>query len=184
MKNQLPGDISKRLEGLKGLDLFSIPLISQYRCLVFDGLADGSNMTPRFDTQTLNNKIMVIKSIRLIPYASNDIVDFYVSDGGALTFKETIPINIRLNNILDQFNERTGIRILINDVPVPFLTTVQTAATGFYPADLWLDNIFYKYEFPVNNMTVSVFSTVVDDPSNPAASVIVNMVVLIECYLI
>jgi len=175
----------KQKDQPEGLNIFSIPLISQYRALIFSGLADGSPMTPQFDLDMLTNKIMVVKSIRLIPYASDDIVDFYVSDGVS-TFKETLPVNIRLNNVLDQFNEGTSIRILINGTPLPIFSNVFSSPTGEYFPDLWLDNIYYKYPEQINSngMSVQIFSTVVDDPSNPTASVILNMKVLIECYLI
>ena len=168
----------------KELSIFSVALQNQYRLLSFEGLADGTNMTPQFDIQELRGKELIIKSIRLIPYApgGGGIVDISLTDGVS-TFIETLGGNIRLDRITDLFNEGTSIRILINGTPCPIFSQNFSNATGQYIPDLWEDNIFYRYPAKLEQISCAIFSTVTNNLVTPGASVVLNMRVLIGCYL-
>lgn len=166
------------------LDPVAVALKSQYRCLVYSGAADGSNMTPQFDEDDLFKKRFILKSIRLIPYvpAGSSVEDFFVTDG-VTPFIETIPANARLDRIFDDFTVGTAIRFLLNGVPVSVFSQEFTGTSGQYIPDLWLDNIFYEYPQPLQSISLAIFSTVMDSIETPAASVILSMKVIIECYL-
>ena len=168
----------------KDLSIFSVALQNQYRLLSFEGLADGSNMVAQFDLQEIQGKEIIIKSIRLIPYApgAGGIVDISMTDG-ASTFIETLGGNVRLDRITDLFNEGTSIRIMLNGVPCPIFSQNFSNATGQYIPDLWEDNIFYRYPAKIQTLTCGVFATVTNNLVTPGASVVVNMRVLIGCYL-
>jgi len=171
-------------EDEKELSIFSVALQSTYKLLSFEGLADGSVMTPQFDLNEIQGKTLIIKSIRLIPYApaGGAITDISLDDG-ASTFVETLGGNIRLDRITDYFTEGTAIRLLLNGSPCTIFSTVFTNTTGQYIPDLWEDNIFYKFPTKLQTIELAIFSTVSDNLVTPTASVIPNMRVLIGCYL-
>jgi len=158
------------------LDLISLPLISQYRVLVFFGRADGSDLTPSFSIDTLTENYFVLKSLKLIPYADADIIDFYVSDG-TTDNEETIVARQRLTRVVDDFLVGAQIDFKINGTPVGLFDTLPDAG---YPMDLELDNIFYLYPEKLETLTLNitgiVYSLNVNTTSNPFIKVVV------ECY--
>jgi len=169
----------------KELSIFSVALQKTYKLLSFEGLADGTAMTPQFDLEEIRGKTLIIKSIRLIPYANGAgaITDISMNDGGATTWSEALGDNVRLDRITDLFNEGTAIRLLLNGAPCSVFSQVFTNATGQYIPDLWEDNIFYKFPAKLQTISMAIFSTVADDLVTPGASVPVNMRVLLGCYL-
>jgi len=165
--------------------IFSLALRSQFRLLSFEGPADGSDMVQQFDAGELVGKVMTIKSVRLIPYApaAGGITDTSLVQGAGVPNVETLGANIRLERITDQFNAGTSIRFLINETPISIFSQTFSNATGQYIPDLWEDNIFYKFPAKVQNLRLGVFSNVADNLVTPAASVVLNMRVLLGCYL-
>lgn len=172
----------------KELNIFTLPLISQYRILTFTGVADGSLMTPGFLVDPdIQKKILVLKSFRMIPYSpvgGGGVVDFYLNDGVTVN-REKIFEGGRLNRFNDLFGGGYTINLKINSTSVSLFTNNQGA--GFYPGDLWVDNIFYKFPEKLDTIELSIKGLVVADISvspyiapnllNP------NMKVVIECYL-
>lgn len=166
------------------LNLLNLPLIARYKLLCFTGLADGSEMTPQFDLSEVTRKYCILKSFRMIPYVPDPgtVIDLSLSDG-VDTFAETLAANVRLDRITDLFNEGTAIRFRINGENVSIFSQNFDATNGQYIPDLWEDNIFYKFPEKVTSMDCAVFSTVTDDLTNPANSIVVNMKILIGVYL-
>lgn len=139
------------------LDLMRLPLISQYRVLVFFGTADGSVMGQGFAIGDLIGRSIVIKSVRLIPYARVDTEDFFVNDG-TVSNTETVQAGQRLTRVIDTFSAGTIIDFLINGVPIGIF---PSTAAGGYPADLHIDNIYFWYREKVQTFNVSITSNVI-----------------------
>lgn len=160
--------------------LFYIPPSAEYRALVWYGAADGSILTPGFDIVDIQKRIVVLKSFKLIPYAAVNMVDLYLTDGTTVN-KETIPANARIDRLFDVYGGGTTIECKINNTPVSVFS--NNSGTGYFPADLWLDNIMYKYPERISTWDIKVTMGVVTDiesyaDGNP------NVKVLVECYLL
>ena len=176
-------DASKALpRELRKLTLSQLPLISQYRALVFYGAADGvADLTKGFDFNELKKKYLVLKSIRLVPYTEvAGYIDFATENSGATeTWKETIPNNTQINRIFGKYSESCNVIMRFNGMPKCF---GQTPGEGYFPVDLQLDNIYYL--FPERlvtwdlNVIMNVEKDLLGNTNNP------NCQVLIECYLI
>lgn len=138
------------------LDLLTLPLISKYRVLVFFGTSDGDELNLGFNINDLIGRSVVIKSIRLVPYARENVEDFFVNDG-VVSNTETIQARQRLTRVIDDFTASTIIDFLINGVPIGIF---PSTGDGGYPADLHLDNIYYWYREKVQTFTVAVNSNV------------------------
>ena len=161
-------------------NILELPLKSQYRALTFTGLADGSLLTPDFNIQDLQNKIFVLKSFKIINYYSDDAIDISLTDG-ANTFNETIPADYRIDRLFDRSFDSTGIKFSINGTPINIFS--QTNGLGSYPADLDLDNIFFKYDSPLIDLNIQIWTVVLGDIETPTNQ-IPTVKVLVECYLI
>jgi len=163
------------------LDLMRLPLISQYRVLVFFGTADGSVFSQGFNINDLIGRTIVIKSVRLIPYARENTDDFFVNDG-TLSNTEVIPARARLTRVVDDFTSSTIIDFLINGVPIGIF---PTTADGGYPADLHVDNIYFWYREKVQTFNVAVTSNVyIDIEAGTLGTGGTFMKVLVEVYIL
>ena len=161
------------------IDLFSLPLISQYRALLWYGDADGTTLTPNFDTGSIQDRTLVIKSVRLFPYAATAIIDFYVNDG-TVSNSETLPIGARLTRVIDNFNLGARIDFKINGTPVGLF---PSDADGGYPIDLFVDNIYFHYSEKVQTFEVAITGDVLDDiEANTTQTPSIK--VLVECYIL
>lgn len=171
------------------LSLITLPLISRYRYLQFNGLADGSLLTPNFDMRDLQNSVLVLKGIKIIPeYVGGGAVnqDLYLTDGVTVN-QELIPGNTRINRLFDDSAYGTTLRFFINESVVPifpqFTPIVPPLVAGNVPLDLDIDNIYFKYDAKVNSIGVSVDAQIFNVLNVPAA-VTPNVKVFIQCYLI
>ena len=158
-----------------GLNVFNVPLKSNYTVLSFEGDADGTPLVQRFNNDLIETRNIIIKSFRIIPYYRLESVDIWLDDGVNPVTTETLPANTRCNRIFDDFVFGTTIVFLINGSTVNWF-----AGANGYNLDLWLDNIFYKYPAAVQNMAVSVNSRVLGNVGGLASP---NVKVLIECYI-
>jgi len=161
------------------LSIFSIPLKSQYKVLLWHGRADGTLLTPGFNLQEITEKNIIIKSIKFYPYAFGPFIDFFVTDG-VTDWEETIPTLARLDRLFDNFNTSTLVKCTLNGAQFPAF--VNQAIPG-YPMDLELDNIFYKYPEKVSSWTWTIEGEAFND-INSAALDNPLIKVVVECYII
>ncbi len=159
-----------------GFNVFNIPLKSQYTVLSFEGLADGTILTPKFNADLIQTRRLVIKSFRVVPYYSVESLDIWLDDGVNPVTTETLPAHTRINRIFDDFVFGTTIEFLINGSTINWFP----GGNG-YNLDLWLDNIFYKYPAAVNTMEVYINSRVYGAVAGLVAP---EVKVLIECYIV
>ena len=157
------------------LDLLSLPFKSTYRVLSWQGAADGTLLTPDFNLVDIIGKLLVIKSIKLIPYYSAAAVDMYVNDG-ATTNAETVPINARIDRLFDVFGQGTLLNLRINGGPVNLFNAV-------FPLDVDLQNIYFKYPEKIQDLTLQVTALVIMD-LEAATTQNPNIKVNMEVYLI
>ena len=171
----------------KALDIFSLPLISQYRFYQFSGRADNSLLTPNFNLADIQNRILVIKGIKIVPYYEDASIDLTLSDGVTVN-NETIPANCRINRIFDVYDYGCQLTVIINGGAVPLfpqeVVIVPPFADGNVPIDLDLDNIFYKFPERITNfqmrLDAQIFESIVGGGAvdNPLVKIFV------QCYLI
>lgn len=161
------------------LSLFNIPLKSRYNVLMFNGRADGTDLTPGFNLNQIQSRILILKSFRIIPYYFGDAIDIFLDDGAGTQLAENLFNNMRINRVFDDFVAGTRIDLIINGNTVDmFPGSGQT-----FPLDVWFDSIMYKHPAPIQSLNVRVLSRVVNDLST-GALVAPNVKVMIECYLI
>jgi len=189
IKNTIEAESAKLTADTKAaFDLFTLPLISQFRLFQFSGRADNSILTPNFNPVDILGKTIVIKSIKIVPYYEANSIDFYVTDGVALN-SETIPANCRINRAFDVYDYGCQLTMLINGSRVPLfpneVVIVPPAADGNVPIDLDIDNIFYKHNAKLTSfemrLDAQIFSSIVS-----TAQVIDQPLVkiFVQCYLI
>jgi hypothetical protein len=181
IKNEIAVQVGKQFEDVKkSLEIFSLPLISEYKILVWAGQANGI-LIPRFNLQHIVGRYIIIKGFEIVPYYFADGIDLAFSDGTT----ETIPANIRVQRCLDVYTPataNTNFRIDINGTPLSLFQT--NVATGNIPPDFKVDNIYFKFSEKVQNMAVFYSTEILTimvapyTPQNP------NVKVFIECYLI
>jgi hypothetical protein len=172
-------ELDKQESLLDVLKLLALPLISEYRCLAFSGPADGTVLTPSFDITLFNNRYIIIKRFAIYNYYPESGVDIFMSDGTV----EAIGGNYRINRLFDAFANSTSVRMSINGNVLPIFTTAGVIAQGQYPADLDVDNIFYKYPEKIQQFGIQVWTTLVDD-LQAVSEVNPSIKVVLECYLI
>lgn len=163
------------------LDLMRLPLISKYRVLVFFGRADGDTFNLGFNINDLRGRTLVIKSVRLVPYAAESVDDFYINDG-TVSNTETLAARMRLTRVVDDFTTSTIIDIVLNGVPIGIF---PSAADAGFPADLHVDNIYYWFREKIQTFNVAVTANVYTDlEAGTLGTTGVFMKVLIEVYII
>jgi hypothetical protein len=175
-------------EQLENIDLYQLPLISKFKFFQFSGRADNSFLTGNFNPADLQGKIIVIKSIKIVPYYEAASQDFFVTDGVTVN-QELIPANCRINRIFDVYDYGCQFSLLLNGSRVPIFPTevviAPPAGDGNIPLDLDLDNIFFKYPEKLANpfiqmqLDAQIFQTL----NAPAADQPL-VKVFMQCYLI
>jgi hypothetical protein len=172
------------------LNIFSLPLISKYRVIVFYGTADGSAMNQGFNIADFQGRIIILKSFRMIPYSPDGeggVVDFYLDDGVNPVSQETIFDGGRLPRFFDFFGTGFSIDLRINNTSTSIFSNVQGGG-GFYPGDLWIDNIFYKFPEKVQSLELFIQGLMINDisvnPYGAGEKINPDYKVVIECYLI
>lgn len=158
-------------------DLESIILNSKYQILVFQGRSDGANLQPNFNINIIRGMRVLIKSIRLIPYAFSES-DVFFDNTNTVHF--TVPAGGRLINVVDEFSTTARIDLFVNGGLLPIFPT-YIGNIG-YPLDLYVDNIYFYYKAKVETINMSVTGNVMID-LNTGAVEAPNLKVLIECYI-
>jgi hypothetical protein len=160
------------------ITLFNLPLKSQFKVLVFTGRADGTDLTPAYQPLDIDGRIIVVKSIKIVPYYFGIGIDISLDDGAGTVINEATYNNQRINRLFDDFVAGTTIRFQINGTTVNFFP-----GNLCFPLDLWIDNIMFKYPEKVQTLNFQVLSSVINDLTT-GALVNPNVKVMIECYLI
>ena len=160
IKNEISRQVDDQFRDLKkSFELLNLPMISQYKVLAWGGTANGALLAPQFDVNILLNRLITIKSFRIVPYYPAGLAaytDVFLDDGVTQTV-EVIPPSSRINRLFDVATTGTGITFRINDNPVLFDSLVALPL----PMDLWLDNIYYKHPTPVSTLDVAIIGNVV-----------------------
>lgn len=177
MDEQVKTEIRKYLDS--ELNIFNIPLRSKYNVLMFNGRADGTDLTAAFNVNQLEGRELVLKSFRIIPYYFGDAIDISLDDGAGTVLNETIFSNLRINRIFDDFVSGTRIELIINGNTVDMFP----GGNQFFPLDVWFDSIMYKHPSKITSIAVRVLSRVCNDLTT-GALVAPNVKVMIECYLV
>jgi hypothetical protein len=171
----------------KVLDIFALPLISQFRFFQFSGRADNANLTPNFAPVDIQGRYIVIKALKIVPYYEANSIDLYLNDG-ATTTSETIPGNARINRIFDVYDFGCQLTLLINGSPVELFPSevliVPPAGDGNVPLDLDLDNIFYKFPAKLTSLDIRLDAQIFSDIRTAAPQMDQPLVkVFLQCYL-
>jgi len=171
------------------IDLLTLPLISRFKYLQFNGLADGTLLVPNFNVGDLVGRYFILKGVRIVPEyppAAAIYQDFYVTDGITVN-QELIPGNTRINRIFDESAIGTTLNLLFNgsssDIFPQYAAIVPPLVGGNVPLDLDVDNIFYKYPEKIETLNVSVLSSIFQTLNVPA-TLAPNVKVFVQCYLL
>lgn len=178
-------EASKKLES--ALDLVTLPLISQFMVLKFSGTANGNPLAQNFNIDRIRGKIIVIKSIKIIPYTNGDFVDLELAGAGD-TFTETIASNLRINRLFEVYDYGCTVRLSINGAECPIFTPssaiIPPASDGNAWIDMDLDNIYYKYPSKLQDLGFSVRAQVAQNMTAGApVYAFPDVNVFIQCYI-
>lgn len=184
--NKKVDEIEKRID--KALDLFTLPLISQYRLYQFSGRADGSILTANFTPVDILGKTIVIKGIKIVPYYEDASIDFYVTDGVTQN-AETIAANCRINRVFDVYDVGCILNVFINGSRVPLFPSPAVifapAGDGNVPLDLDIDNIYYKHDAKLTSFNISLTAQIFESIISTAPVADNPLVkIFVQCYLI
>jgi len=181
MNEQIKNEVARQLDAAlsREFDLFNLPLKSRYNVLMFNGRADGTDLTPGFNANQVAGRTFVLKSLRIIPYYFGVGVDISLDDGAGSVMNEATYNNQRINRLFDDFVSGTRIDFLINGNTVDMFP----GSAQFFPLDVWFDSIMYKHPAKIETLSCRVLSRVINDLTT-GALVAPNVKVMIECYLI
>jgi hypothetical protein len=158
------------------IDLISLPFISTYKNLTWQGAANGAALTPGFLIADIQNKIMVIKSFKVTNYYAANSIDLYVTDGVTPNI-ETIQAGARIDRLFDAYAGGTTIDFRINSSPVSFFQ-------GIFSADIDKENIYYKCPYTVQSLTLAITTLVYTTIIPAGATGNPNVKAEMEVYLI
>lgn len=184
VNEQIKKEIKKQVEEQfkdikKSLEIFNLPLISQYKLLLWNGQANGINMIPNFPIADIQGKFIVIKSIRVVPYYNGGGIDITLDDGATVA-NEVVWNGSRIDRLFDDYANGAYFNLSINNIILPLFTNV--GISGF-PLDINLDNIFYKFPAAIQNIDFQINARVINDLTT-GALVVPLVKAYIECYLI
>lgn len=172
--------LNKKVSDIENIDTIEkLILNSQFKVLCFTGTSNGANLTLRNSITEIQNRIVIFKSFKIIPYYSAAGIDISLSDGVTTTNEATIN-GTRINRLFDLFTTGTTIVLEVNGGIAPVFTVPGAEA---YPLDLFIDNMFWKIPSVLRSINVRVTGTCVQDLVT-GASATPNIKVVIECYLI
>lgn len=156
--------------------LEKIILNSRYFCLSFSGFTTGvTDFTNNFDISILRNHKLLIKSIKLVPFASATTDEFYNAGSGD---QFQVLENMELKRPINYFTSVGKISIRINNVDVPLF---PNTTSNFQVLDLFVDNIYFNYNKNLQSIAVNIDGDLVDDiPADSTTHA--KMKVLMEVY--
>jgi hypothetical protein len=155
----------------------SIVLNSKYVVLTFVGFTTGVvNLQHFFLDDVILNRRLLIKSVKLIPFALADAVDelYNLTTGDHFVINE----NARITKCVDAFTSTGHIQLFINGVDVNLFPSV---AAGGQVLDLFVDNIYYNYKAPIASIDMNILGSIVSNFETQAEDT-VKIKVLIEAY--
>lgn len=169
----------------RALDLFSLPLISQFKLYQFSGRADNSDLVGNVPLADIQGRSIVVKAIRLVAYYENDSIDLFVDDGATVA-SETIPGNNRINRLFEVYDYGCQLTFLINGTPIQLFPVevpiFPPAGDGNVPLDLDVDNIFYKYPEKVQSIGFRIDALITEDILNNV-TIPPLVKVFLQCYI-
>lgn len=153
---------------------------ADYRVITWYGLADGANLNLGFNIGDFQNRYVVLKSFKIIPYTQIATQDFYVNDG-VVTNSELIPMLTRINRLFDTYENSTAIEMILNGAPVKIFSNV--APLTRYPLDLDIDNVFCLLNAKIQTWNLAITGVICDDLENNTTN---NpyLKVVVECYIL
>jgi hypothetical protein len=164
------------------LNIFTLPLISEFKFFQFSGRADNTNLVPNFNIIDIRNRYLVIKGIKIVPYYEAASIDMYL---GVAT--ETIPANCRINRVFDVYDYGCQLTVLINGVQQRIfpseVSIFPPAGDGNVPIDLDIDNIFYKYPEKITSFDIRLDAQIFADILNPTTDQPL-VKIFVQCYLL
>lgn len=172
-------ELEKRIATLENNSLSNIILNSQYYCIGFAGTADNTNLSKRFDDSILKNKRMLIKSVRLIPFAQVETQELYNNTSGDVF---TIPASARINKSIDDITQGAKISIIINGTEINLFTSTSLNNNQSHPFDLFCDNIYFNQKSVVSSIDVRINGQLFIDLLTPATGIPL-IKVFIELYV-
>lgn len=162
------------------LNLINLPLISKYRVITFHGTTNGLPLTQLFNIEEIIGRILVIKSIRFDYYVNEQpFSDIELTDGVTIT-NELLQRGARINRV---FDDDTGMQFnfKINGSPAGIFGNILAGVS--YPADLNLDNIYFKFPEKIQTMEMTVTGGLLDSPGT-GNRLPQTVKVTMECYLL
>jgi hypothetical protein len=150
IKKEVSDQVEKKLTDK--LDLFNLPLKSQYKMLLFSGRADGTDLVPGFDFQIINNKKVVIKSIKIVPYYFGIGVDISLDDGAGTVINENTYANQRINRLFDDFVSDATFDGYVKqaDFLLPLIHPNTRSAEQYIAKQIsGMFNLSYSYKIPM-----------------------------------
>jgi len=184
IKNEIALQVSEQFKDIKkSLEIFSLPMQSQYRILTWNGLANGL-LAPVFDINSIIGRYIVIKGFQIVSYYQVAGEDISLTDGVTIN-TETIGANIRVQRCLDTYTPvalNYNFQIIINGNVLSLFQI--NAPTGCLPPDFQVDNIYYKHPAKVSTMQVLYVNEILTLMVAPFTTQVPLVKVFVECYLI
>lgn len=184
---------NKTIKENESINILSLPFKSDYKVLVFTGLANGTALVPRFNFDSvLKNKKMVLKSFQIVPYYYKESHE-QTTEAYNVTASEEFGVisdlnnSLRIQRIFDRYEYGTEILFEINGARIPIFQQVNDpnidpALWVGYPLDLALDNIYYYYPANLQSLNISV-ECLISSVKTLAVQYNPQVKVVIECYL-
>lgn len=167
IKKEVANQVESYLKPFETID--QKVLRSQYKVLVFSSLADGTDLTPFFSINEILGKNLLIKSIRLVPWANGTTVDIRYSDGTT----ETIVNNTRIDRVFPIESFPNYFKLFLNGNLLPFFSTRINA-------DMFIDNIYVDFKQKIQTIACQANLRIDIDMTGTAGTP--NIKVIIECY--
>lgn len=143
----------------QALNLFTLPLISQFKYYQFSGRADNTNLFANFNLADIRNRYLIIKAIKIVPYYEVASIDLYMG-----VDSETIPALARINRVFDVYDFGSLLTVEINGVAQPIFPSevlnIGPNVGGNIPLDLDIDNIYYKYPEKISTFNIRLDSQI------------------------
>ena len=190
-KQEIRSIIAEEVKGLNeslislkdSLETFALPFKSQFKQFLFQGTSNGTLLAKNFNDADIAGKIIIIKSVKVVPYYGIASQDIDLTDG-INTFLETIPINLRANRIFDDVWESSFLELLINGGPIDAFASNFIIAGKKVNYDLGseIDNIYYKYPEKISSLDAR-FTTKLMDTFAPYNTSAINVRIYLQCYI-
>jgi hypothetical protein len=169
------------------LSIENIILQYKFKILPFVGTGNGNDFEKMFDISEIKNQNILLKSIKFIPYYTDDSEDLVLSDGTT----ETIPATWRVNRVFDTFPPVSvtpdyGYRLRVNGAQEFFSVYNVAYQYAVPPPDFQEDNIYqlFKNVQDINmNYKIQMPSTFLGTSSYPTMKIYLGVYIFSQDYL-